>query len=51
MYDKTHYNKKNKKFLKKDTVVTEMLKLVEKDIKIAIIINESLINVKILVNL
>ena len=36
---------------KKDTVVTEMLKLVDKDVKMVIIINESLINVIILVNL
>lgn len=36
---------------KKDTAVTEMLKLVDKDIKMVIIINESLINVIMLVNL
>jgi hypothetical protein len=36
---------------KKDTSVTEMLKLVDKDIKMVIIINESLINVIMLVNL
>ena len=36
---------------KKYTVVTEMSKLVDNDIKMVIIINESLINVIILVNL